>query len=248
MSCFSQRTPALTVRLLRICQRSWMKAAITSFWGVAMTGAMDGFWIVESRLAKNVCVVDRPLQRVVFQGIEDLDDLPAARVPDDVRVDALESEAGLDLVRAREVRAVRQVVVAREVLRRELALAARPQEAPGGGLVPGPVVHVHDLVPARARQRVDLFVVVGELARQEEVGAESPLVTCAEVRAADGHRSVVGRRRADDRCDRADVVGGIAEDGGDQRIGRRDRPGQLAREEVARGVQIRDRAGGRSPA
>ena len=55
MSCFSQRTPALTVRLPRICQRSWMKTAITSFWGVAMTGAMDGFWIVESRLAKNVC-------------------------------------------------------------------------------------------------------------------------------------------------------------------------------------------------
>ena len=56
MSCFSQRTPTFTVRLLRICQRSWMKAANTSFWGVAMTGAMVGSSGVASRPAKNVCV------------------------------------------------------------------------------------------------------------------------------------------------------------------------------------------------
>src|SRR6185503_19378782 len=76
--------------------------------------------------------VHGPMKRVVLQGIENLDDLPAARVAEDVRVDALESEAGLELVGAQEIRGVGKVVVTREVLEGELPLAPRAEEPPGG--------------------------------------------------------------------------------------------------------------------
>ena len=54
MTCFSQRTPALIVRLGIGVQRSWMKAAKMSCCGVAMTGAVTGLSTVESGLAKKL--------------------------------------------------------------------------------------------------------------------------------------------------------------------------------------------------
>src|SRR4029077_659085 len=99
----------------------------------------------------------------------------------------------LDVVIRDEVVAVQMVVVAGKFLGVELAGTVRPAEATGcDGDVSG-IVLISDLVPVRPRQRRDVLPVVGELAREEPLRRQDPLIPGSEVGPSHRDRTVESR-------------------------------------------------------
>ncbi len=236
--CCSQRTPALSVRFERTLQRSCSEDREDAVGRRGDDRRERRVLDRRVRPGEELVRVHRPV--VALQRSELLDPLSTAHGAEDVGIHLLVPEPGFEVVVALVVADIGNVVVPGELLVRKLPVAVRSPEAAGGRLDVSRVVQEVGLVgPARTGHRRDVLPVVGELAGHQPLGAEDSLVPEAEVRPADRNRTLVRAGRTNDLSHGADVVGGIAEHGGDDRLALADVPRELSGEEIARSIEVR---------